>query len=77
MKRRLYVKNITIVNLAPYLKEFINGKKALETMTINPTYQFSQEDYLGSLNIGKVANMVVYDTDFLNNDIEKKYLMQN
>ena len=38
---------------------------------INAAYQFGQEDRLGSLDIGKIANMVVYDTDFLNDDIEK------
>ena len=45
--------------------------EALKAMTINTAYEFGQEDHLGSLEIGKIANMVVYDTDFLNDDIEK------
>ena len=53
------------------LKESIGVMDALKAMTINTAYQFGQEDHLGSLEIGKVANMVVYDTDFLNDDIEK------
>ena len=53
------------------LKESIGVMDALKAMTINAAYQFGQEDHLGSLDIGKVANMVVYDTDFLNGDIEK------
>ena len=53
------------------LKESIGVMDALKAMTINTAYQFGQEDRLGSLEIGKVANMVVYDTDFLNDDIEK------
>ena len=53
------------------LKESIGVMDALKAMTINTAYQFGQEDHLGSLEIGKVANMVVYDVDFLNDDIEK------
>ena len=53
------------------LKESIGVMDALKAITINTAYQFGQEDRLGSLEIGKVANMVVYDTDFLNDDIEK------
>jgi len=53
------------------LNESIGVRDALNAMTINTAYQFGQEDHLGSLDIGKVANMVVYDTDFLNDDIEK------
>ena len=53
------------------LKESIGVMDALKAMTINTAYQFGQEDNLGSLEIGKIANMVVYDVDFLNDDIEK------
>ena len=53
------------------LNESISVMDALKAMTINTAYQFGQEDHLGSLDIGKVANMVVYDTDFLNDDLEK------
>ncbi len=52
------------------LDESISVMDALKAMTINTAYEFGEEDHLGSLDIGKVANMVVYDTDFLNGDIE-------
>ena len=62
----------TIMDCQPRnLKESISVMDALKAMTINTAYQFGQEDHLGTLDIGKVANMVVYDVDFLNDDIEK------
>ena len=67
VKREYTFKNCQPRNL----KESIGVRDALNAMTINTAYQFGQEDHLGSLDIGKVANMVVYDTDFLNDDIEK------
>ena len=53
------------------LKESISVRDALDAMTINAAYQFGQENHLGTLDIGKVANMVVYDKDFLNGDLEE------
>ena len=62
----------TIVECEPRnLKESITVMDALKAMTIDAAYQFGEEDHLGTLDIGKVANMVVYDTDFINGDLEK------
>ena len=33
--------------------------------------QFRQEHRLGSIEFGKIANMTVFDCDFLHDDIEK------
>ena len=40
-------------------------------MTINVARLFHQEHRLGSIEFGKIANMTVYDSDFLHDDIEK------
>ncbi len=53
------------------LKEAINREQALRAMTINVAYQWHQEDRMGSIEFGKLANMAVYDCDFLHDDIEK------
>ena len=34
-------------------------------------YAWHQEHRLGSIEFGKIANMTVYDCDFLHDDIEK------
>ena len=34
-------------------------------LTKNVAYSFNEEDRLGSLEVGKIANMSVYDTNFL------------
>lgn len=52
-------------------KEAITREQSLRAMTINVARQFHQEDRLGSLEFGKIANMTVYDCDFLHDDIEK------
>ena len=40
-------------------------------MTINVARQFHQEHRMGSIEYGKLANMAVYDCDFLLDDIEQ------
>ena len=40
-------------------------------MTINVARQFRQEHRLGSIEVDKIANMTVFDCDFLHDDIEK------
>ena len=40
-------------------------------MTINVALQFHQEHRLGSIEFGKIANMAVFDCDFLHDDIER------
>ena len=53
------------------LKEAITREQSLRAMTINVARQFHQEHRLGSIEFGKIANMTVYDCDFLHDDIEK------
>lgn len=45
--------------------EAINPLQALLAMTYNPAYAFKEENRLGTLEIGKVANATVYDRDFI------------
>ena len=52
-------------------KEAITREQSLRAMTINVARQFRQEHRLGSIEFGKIANMTVFDCDFLHNDIEK------
>ena len=52
-------------------KEAITREQSLRAMTINVAYQFHQEHRMGSIEFGKLANMTVYDCDFLHDDIEK------
>ena len=40
-------------------------------ITINVAKQWHQEHRLDSVEFGKIANMTVYDCDFLHDDIEK------
>ena len=51
--------------------EAITREQSLRAMTINVARQFHQEHRLGSIEFGKIANMTVYDCDFLHDDIEK------
>ena len=53
------------------VQEAITRKQALSAMTINVARQFHEEHRLGSIEFGKVANMTVFDTDFLHDDIER------
>lgn len=52
-------------------EEAITRKQSLLAMTINVARMWHQEDKIGSLEVNKIANMVVLDTDLLNGDIEK------
>ena len=52
-------------------EEAVTRYEALCALTKNPAYQFKVEDQLGTLETGKVANMVVYDRDFMNCRLEK------
>ena len=53
------------------LDEAITRYQALEALTTNVAYSWRQEDRQGSLTPGKIANLVVYDTDFLKDDLSK------
>lgn len=51
--------------------EAITREQALRAMTINVARAWHQEHRMGSIEFGKIANMTVYDCDFLHDDIEK------
>lgn len=53
------------------LDEAISREQSLRAMTINVARQFHQEHRMGSVEFGKIANMTVFDCDFLHDDIEK------
>ena len=53
------------------MKEAISREQSLRAMTINVARQFHQEHRIGSIEFGKIANMTVFDCDFLHDDIEK------
>ncbi|MBQ8933648.1 MAG: amidohydrolase [Lachnospiraceae bacterium] len=53
------------------MKEAITREQSLRAMTINVARQFRQEHRMGSIECGKLANMAVFDCDFLHDDIEK------
>ena len=53
------------------LGEAITREQSLRAMTINVARQFRQEHRMGSIEFGKIANMTVFDCDFLHDDIEK------
>lgn len=53
------------------VKEAITREQSLRAMTINVARLFHQEHRLGSIEFGKIANMTVFDCDFLHDDIEK------
>ncbi len=53
------------------VKEAITREQSLRAMTINVARQFRQEHRMGSIEFGKIANMTVFDTDFLHDDIEQ------
>ncbi len=49
-------------------KEIVSRLESLKAMTINCAYAFKQEERLGSIKEGKLANFVVLDKDLLNAD---------
>jgi predicted amidohydrolase YtcJ len=53
------------------MEEAITREQSLRAMTINVARQFHQEHRMGSIEFGKIANMTVFDCDFLHDDIEK------
>lgn len=51
-------------------EEGISRKEALYALTKNVAYSINEQDRLGTLEVGKIANMSVFDTDFLTCKIE-------
>ena len=59
------------ITLPNNLREAITREQSLRAMTINVAHAWHQEHRLGSIEFGKLANMTVFDCDFLHDDIEK------
>ncbi len=53
------------------VKEAITREQSLRAMTINVARAWRQEHRMGSIEFGKIANMTVFDCDFLHDDPEK------
>ena len=71
-EKRNYPKEVLGGVTAPRnMKEAITREQSLRAMTVNVARQFHQEHRLGSIEFGKIANMTVFDCDFLHDDIEK------
>ena len=71
-EKRDYPKELTGGATAPRnLKEVITREQSLRAMTINVARLFHQEHRLCSIEVDKIANMTVFDCDFLHADIEK------
>ena len=68
---RTYPKESGMITEPRNMKESITREQSLRAMTINVAYQWRQEHLLGSIEFGKVANMTVFDCDFLNDSLDK------
>ncbi|MCR4611717.1 MAG: amidohydrolase [Lachnospiraceae bacterium] len=49
----------------------ISRLETLKTVTTSVAYSWHEEDRMGSLEIGKLANITVFDKDFLKDDLEE------
>lgn len=47
----------------------MSRKECLKALTTNVAYSWHAEDIMGSLEIGKLANITVFDRDFMNDDM--------
>ena len=70
-EKRCYPSEMMLGDSPRNLKEAITREQSLRAMTINVARQFRQEHRMGSIEFGKIANMTVFDCDFLHDDIEK------
>lgn len=52
-------------------RQAVTRQQALEAMTFNVAYQLKEESRLGMIKPGMVANLSIYDVDFLNAPIEE------
>lgn len=50
--------------------EIITRKQALYCFTRNPAYSFREEKRMGTIEVGKLANFTIFDTDFLTCPVE-------
>ncbi len=70
-EKRCYPADMKLGDSPRNTTEAITREQSLRAMTINVARQFHQEHRLGSIEYGKIANMTVFDCDFLHDDIEK------
>jgi len=70
-EKRAYPQFIMAGDTQRNIKEVITREQSLRAMTINVARQFHQEHRMGTIEFGKLANMTVYDCDFLHDDIER------
>ena len=64
-------KELGVESVPHNVKEAITREQSLRALTINVARQWRQENRMGSIEFGKLANMTVFDCDFLHDDIEK------
>ena len=69
--RALPEKNLGGMATQRNAKEAITREQSLKALTINIARAWRQEHRMGSIEFGKLANMAVFDCDFLHDDIEK------
>lgn len=53
------------------LEECIDGVTSLKCLTVNPAYLLKEENDLGSIEVGKSADFIIYDTDFTDENVVK------
>lgn len=53
------------------LEESIDGLTCLKCLTVNPAYLLKEENNLGSIEVGKSADFVVYEKDFTDDNVVK------
>ena len=51
-------------------EEAMSREDTLASMTTNVAYMWHEEDRMGSLEVGKLANMAVFTADFLHDDMD-------
>lgn len=66
-----YPKESGMITEPRNIEEAITREQSLRAMTINVARQWHQENRLGSIEFGKIANMTVFDCDFLHDDLDK------
>lgn len=54
-----------LILVCRYPKERLTRREALKGMTLDAAYASFQEDEIGSLKVGKKADFVVFDRDFV------------
>ena len=53
------------------IDQAISRHEALKTLTSNVAYMWHEEDRMGTISIGKLANFVVLDKDFMHDDMSE------